>query len=92
MIKNFAHKGIETFFKTGSTKGIQVKHADKLSRMLDRLDAATCVPDMNAPSYALHPLKGNFEGHWSVKVSGNWRLTFRFEGEHAYVVNYLDYH
>ncbi|MEW5772601.1 MAG: type II toxin-antitoxin system RelE/ParE family toxin [Thermodesulfobacteriota bacterium] len=92
MIKSFAHKGIETFYQTGSVRGIQAKHAPRLGRILDRLDAADQVRDMDAPGYDLHPLKGDLAGHWSVKVSGNWRLTFRFEGGHAYVVNYLDYH
>jgi toxin HigB-1 len=47
---------------------------------------------MGAPGWRLHPLKGNLEGHWSVAVSGNWRLTFRFEGEDAALVDYQDYH
>ncbi|QGY41561.1 peptidase [Pseudodesulfovibrio cashew] len=92
MIKSFLHKGLEVFFRTGSSKGIQSKHADRLGRMLDRLDAAVEVRDMNAPGYDLHPLKGKLAGHWSVKVSGNWRMTFRMENGNAYVVNYLDYH
>jgi proteic killer suppression protein len=92
MIKSFTHKGLESFFRTGSVKGIQAKHAPRLGRMLDRLDAAGQVRDMDAPGYDLHPLKGNLSGYWSVRVSGNWRLTFRFENGHAHVVNYQDYH
>ncbi len=92
MIKSFTHKGLETFFHTGSTKGIQVNHAARLARMLERLDAASDVKDMNAPGYGLDQLKGSMVEHWSVKVSGNWRLTFRFEDGHAHVVNYQDYH
>jgi proteic killer suppression protein len=92
MIKSFSHKGLEVFFRTGSTKGIQPKHADRLGRIMDRLDAAAEVRDMNAPGYDLHPLKGNLAGHWSVKVSGNWRVTFRMENGNAYIVNYQDYH
>ena len=92
MIKSFAHKGLRDFFETGSTKGIQAKHADRLARMLDRLDAVTEIRDMAAPGYDLHPLKGELSGHWSTKVSGNWRLTFRFEDGDAHVVNYQDYH
>jgi proteic killer suppression protein len=60
--------------------------------MLDRLDAAAEVRDMNAPGYDLHPLKGTLAEHWSVKVSGNWRMTFRMENGNAYIVNYQDYH
>ncbi|WP_028586314.1 type II toxin-antitoxin system RelE/ParE family toxin [Desulfocurvus vexinensis] len=92
MIKSFVHKGLEVFFTSGSTRGIQAKHAGRLARLLDRLDAATQVRDMDAPGYGLHPLKGELSGHWSVKVSGNWRVTFRFENGDAHVVNYQDYH
>ncbi|ADU62948.1 MAG: type II toxin-antitoxin system RelE/ParE family toxin [Pseudodesulfovibrio sp.] len=92
MIKSFSHKGLEVFFRSGSTKGIQAKHADRLGRILDRLDAAAEARDMNAPGYDLHPLKGNLAGHWSVKVSGNWRVTFRMDNGNAHIVNYQDYH
>lgn len=92
MIKNFVHKGLEAFFLHDSKKGIQPRHAARLARILDRLDSAANVEDMNAPGLALHQLKGKKRGHWAVKVSGNWRLTFRFEDGHAHDVNYLDYH
>jgi len=92
VIKSFAHKGLEDFFLTGTTKGIQVKHAAKLEWILDLLDMATRPEQMRFAGSELHKLKGDLKDHWSVKVSGNWRLTFRFEGEDAYVVNYQDYH
>ena len=92
MIKSFAHKGLEVFFFTGSTKGIQAKHAAKLGRLLDRLNSSGDVADMDFPGSRLHPLKGNLAGLWSVAVSGNWRMTFRFEDGNAYVVDYQDYH
>ncbi len=47
---------------------------------------------MNAPGWGLHPLRGELADHWSVKVNGNWRLTFAFEGENAILVDYQDYH
>ena len=47
---------------------------------------------MNIPAWKLHPLKGNLAGHWAVWVSGNWRMTFKFEGGDALVVDYQDYH
>lgn len=92
MIKSFAHKGLEDFFLTGKTKGIQAKHVAKLKLILDLLDAATRPEHMLFAGSDLHKLKGDLKNHWAVKVSGNWRLTFRFEGEDAYLVNYLDYH
>lgn len=92
MIKNFKHKGLEGLFNTGTKKGIQPEHAAKLERILDRLAASKKPLDMNLPGYALHELKGNKAGTWSVTVSGNWRVTFQFEGENAVKVNYEDYH
>ena len=92
MIKSFAHKGLEEFFLTGTTKGIQAKHAAKLEWILDLLDMATRPEQMRFAGSDLHKLRGDLKNHWAVKVSGNWRLTFRFEGEDAYLVNYLDYH
>ena len=56
------------------------------------LDAASVIDDMNFPGSALHPLKGRLKGHWAVKISGNWRLTFRFRNGDAFDVNYVDYH
>lgn len=60
--------------------------------MLTMLDNAKSPEDMNAPNWKLHRLTGNLAGHWSIWVNGNWRLTFRFEGEHAELVDYQDYH
>ncbi|MCL1927133.1 MAG: type II toxin-antitoxin system RelE/ParE family toxin [Syntrophorhabdaceae bacterium] len=92
MIKDFAHKGLEEFFLTGTTKGIQAKHATKLEWILDLLDMATRPEQMRFAGSDLHKLRGNLKNHWALKVSGNWRLTFRFEEKNAYLVNYQDYH
>lgn len=92
MIKSFRHSGIEKFFKTGSKAGIQPAHATKLSSQLYALDAAKSPSDLNTPGWHMHPLKGDLRNHWSVQVNGNWRLTFKFEGEDAILVDYQDYH
>ncbi|MEM9305584.1 MAG: type II toxin-antitoxin system RelE/ParE family toxin [Pseudomonadota bacterium] len=92
MIRGFRHKGLERFFLTGSQAGIQAQHAGKLRLILGRLHAAVSPPDMDLPGLVLHPLTGNRRGTWSVRVSGNWRVTFRFQGEDAEVVDYEDYH
>jgi proteic killer suppression protein len=89
MIKSFLHKGLGVFFTTGSKSGIQPHHAPRLSRMLAILNVATAPQDMDMPGWRLHPLSN---GHWSVWVNGNWRLTFRFDGEDAALVDYRDYH
>ena len=92
MIKSFKHKGLQTFFETGSTKGIIPEHAPKLGRILDRLDPSITPNDMNLPGYYLHKLSGQDKGTWSVRVSGNWRITFMFKDEDAILVDYKDYH
>jgi toxin HigB-1 len=92
MIIGFRHKGLELLFRTGSTRGVQPAHAGKLRNILGLLDVATGSADMNLPSFKLHPLKGDLKGHWSVWVNGNWRVTFRFEGADAELVDCQDYH
>jgi toxin HigB-1 len=93
MIKSFRHKGLQRFFETGSSAGIQAAHAARLRLQLAALHAANGPSDLKAPSgWRLHSLKGELKGHHSLTVSGNWRLTFRFSGEDVELLDYLDYH
>lgn len=92
MIKSFRHAGLEKFFKTGSKAGIQPAHARKLRLQLTFLDGATGAGDMKIAGWRLHQLEGELRDHWSVWVNGNWRMTFRFEGGDAILVDYQDYH
>ncbi len=92
MISRFRHKGLERFFKASGHRGIPAQHAARIERMLDRLDGALRPGDMNLPGYGFHPLKGDRKGDYAVSISGNWRMTFRFEGEHAVDVDLEDYH
>ncbi len=86
------HKGLEKFYRTGNTSGIQVIHAKKLRLILTLLDAATEVKGMNAPGLELHRLKGDKKDIWAITVQANWRVTFRFVAGNAEIVNYEDYH
>lgn len=92
MVKSFRHKGLEKFFITGNKAGIQPKHAEKLSIQLFALNRAKSPSDLNAPGWDLHELKGDLKGRWSIKVNGNWRLTFTFEQEDVILLDYQDYH
>jgi len=92
MIRSFSHKGLERFFRTGSKSGIQANHAARLRLILGWLDGAKQPRDMNLPGLYLHQLSGTRDEFWSVRVSGNWRLTFRFVAGEADIVNYEDYH
>jgi toxin HigB-1 len=92
MIQSFRHKGLARFFATGSRAGVQAAHAERLRLILAALNAAVAPSDMGLPGLKLHPLKGARSGTWSVSVSGNWRVTFRFSGKDAIDVDYEDYH
>jgi proteic killer suppression protein len=92
MIKSFRHKGIETFFLSGRYAGIQAAHASKLRRQLSALNEAPSPEAMNIPGWKLHPLKGKLKDHGAVWISGDWRLTFMFEGQDAVLVDYQDCH
>ena len=92
MIKSFKHKGLEKCFYDDTTKGIQVKHAEKLANILDLLDAADTIQVINFPGSRFHKLQPKNQEIWAVSVSGNWRITFKFVNGDAYLVDYVDYH
>ena len=92
MIKYFIHKGLEDLFYDGTHKGIQARHASKLVAILDRLDAANEIKDMNYPGSGLHLLLPKKKGRWAIKISGNWRLTFEFKDGDAFNLDVEDYH
>jgi toxin HigB-1 len=92
VIESFRHKALESFFKRGETKGIPKEFAKKIRIRLEVIDAASVIDDIRLPGYALHELVGDRKGTWSIKISGNWRITFKFEDGNAYEVNLEDYH
>ena len=92
MIRKFKHAGLEKFFTSGKKSGIQAKQIARIRLILGRLNASMKPQDMNLPGLELHEMRGHRKGTWTVKVSGNWRITFRFDGVDATDVNYEDYH
>ncbi len=87
-----AHKGLLAFFERGDARRIPASLAPRIRRILSDLDAAVQPGDMKLPGYRLHPLTGDRRGQWSVQVSGNWRIVFRFEDGAAVGVTLIDYH
>lgn len=92
MIGSSRHKGLKLLFETGDRRKVRQDHADKLERILARLDVASEIGNMDLPGFRLHPLKGDLAGFWSVAVSGNWRVMFRFSDGRADDVDLVDYH
>lgn len=76
----------------GDRSGIRPEHAARLRLVLGRLGASESPKDMDLPGLRLHQLKGRLKGRWSVTISGNWRVTFAFDGKNAVLVDYEDYH
>ncbi|WP_026182149.1 MULTISPECIES: type II toxin-antitoxin system RelE/ParE family toxin [unclassified Thioalkalivibrio] len=92
MIKSFRHKGLRRFYESGSVTGIQPRHAKRLRMQLAALDTASSIEDVDIPGFHLHPLKGSAQGRWTIRVSGNWRLTFEFRDGNVHILDYEDYH
>jgi proteic killer suppression protein len=92
VIRSFRHKGLRLLFETGDSRGVDAARAQKISDILDLLNAAANPGDMDFPGSFLHPLKGPLKGYWAVRVSGNWRIVFRFENSDAHDVDLVDYH
>lgn len=92
MIQSFRHTGLRRLYEKADRKGLSAEMVPKIERIVARLDVATGPEMMNLPGLKLHPLKGKRKGFWSVWVTGNWRILFRFDGSHACDVDLVDYH
>lgn len=94
MIKTFKHKGLRLLWEDGKTNKLPAELISRIERMLEIIDSVTEVPDdFDAfPNWNIHKLSGDLKHYWSIKVNKNYRITFRFDGQHAYDVDYLDYH
>jgi proteic killer suppression protein len=92
VIQSFRHKGLRRLFEKGEAKGLRADHVAKVENILAVLNRARKPSDMDLPGFRLHRLKGDLKDFWSVTVSANWRVIFRFEEGHAYDVDLIDYH
>jgi len=92
MIKSWRHKGLKDFFLEGTKKGIRPDMADRLRRRLDVLDAVNSLQALGLPGFRLHPLSGELMGRHAISVTGNWRITFRFEDGDVFEADLEDYH
>ena len=86
------HRGLRALHERDSPARLPTGLAPRLRRILLRLQEATQPRGADAPGFRLHPLKGDRAGQWSVRVSGNWRVVFRFEDGEAVDVDLIDYH
>jgi toxin HigB-1 len=93
MIKSFRHRGMQRYFETGDHRDLRADQVKRIRRVLAILDAAASVGTLETlPGMRLHPLKGDFDGFWSISVTGNWRIIFRFAAGEMHDVDFVDYH
>jgi proteic killer suppression protein len=92
VIRSFQHKGLKQFFKKGNARGISGQLSGRIRRVLDSIDGAESPDDLMIPGFGTHQLKGDRRGTWAIAITGNWRITFQFNGIHADDVNLEDYH
>jgi len=91
MIRSFRHRGLKKLY-AGDDRRVSADQRQRIRDVLFHLDQAHAPTDLDLPGYRLHRLKGELRGLWSVTISGNWRLTFRFEEGDAFDVDLVDYH
>ena len=92
MIRSFSHRGLKALYDGRTGRRVAPAHVDRLRDTLAALDRSRVPADMRLPGFRLHPLKADGKNHWAVSVSGNWRVTFRFEDGHAVDIDCVDYH
>lgn len=92
MIKNFRHKGLKRLYENGDRAGLRQDLVERIEGILLVLDEAEEIRDIDRQTFRLHALKGDLKGYWSVTVRANWRIIFRFDGEHVWDVDLVDYH
>ena len=92
MIASFRHRGLKALYEGKTARRVAPAHVEGLRDILAALDLSRGPEGMNLPGFRLHELKGRLKGQYAVSVSGNWRVTFRFEDGSAVDVDYVDYH
>ena len=92
MIRTLRHRGLKRLYERGDPSKVRADQAERIALALADLDDAGKPSDLDLPWYQLHPLKGDLKGFWSISISANWRIIFRFEEGDAYDVDLVDYH
>ena len=92
MIRSFRHRGLKRMYDRGDARKINPDLVNRVALALADIDAASSASDLDLPGYRLHLLKGNLKGYYSISISRNWRVIFRFEAGDVYDVGLIDYH
>jgi proteic killer suppression protein len=92
VIRSFANRDTERLYRRERVNRFRSFERIAL-RKLRMLDAAIVAHDLKAPpGNRLEKLKGDREGHWSIRINDQWRICFRWEDGDAFEVEIVDYH
>lgn len=92
MIRTIRHKGIKKLVQSNDRRGLNAEQLPRIVRVVALLDQAAQPQDLDIPGYHLHPLRGDLQGFWSVRITGNFRLVFRMEDGDVFDIDLVDYH
>jgi len=92
MIRTFKHRGLQKLYERGERRHVRADHANRIEDILGRLEVSSAASELNLPGYHFHTLRESLKGFFSVKVSGNWRIIYRFKDGDAFDVDLIDYH
>jgi toxin HigB-1 len=92
MIRTYRSKTLRRFVEFGDASKLSVPNIRRVERIVTELDSAKLPEDMNSPGLRFHGLKGKDKGRYAVDASGNWRVTFGWDGDDAVDVDLEDYH
>ena len=92
MIESIQHKGLRLLFEEDNSSKLPPHLVERIREILSLLDVADTIEQLNVSGYRLHKLTGEFKDFYSIRVSGNYRIIFRFVDGNVFDVNYLDYH
>jgi proteic killer suppression protein len=92
-ISSIRHRGLRRLYESGDSRDLPAAQSENISDILLAIDEAAHPQEVGLfPGWRVHPLKGKLQGFWSVTVTGNWRITFRFEAGDAFDLDLVDYH
>ncbi|MBX3177524.1 MAG: type II toxin-antitoxin system RelE/ParE family toxin [Candidatus Hydrogenedentes bacterium] len=92
MLRTIRHKGIKRLVQRNDRSGLNAEQLPRIVRVIALLDRATTPQDLDIPGYHLHPLRGDLQGFWSVRITGNYRLIFRMEKGDVFDIDLVDCH